>query len=127
MNPFEKYLGKEDHLQFQVCEYLNYQYPKVFWCHIPNGGKRSPFESYKAQKLGLKSGLPDLMIFKQKESYTGMIKYFISGLFIELKIKPNKPQASQILAMNELKKNGWAGGVCYSFEEAKKLIDNYLK
>ena len=43
-NPFEKFLVPEDHLQMQVARYMAMQYPKVFWCHTPNEGKRSPYE-----------------------------------------------------------------------------------
>ncbi len=48
------------------------------------------------------------------------------GLAIELKIKPNKPTESQQVALNILLVKGWKTDVCYSFEETKKAIDEYL-
>ena len=59
-NPFDKYLTKEDHLHLQVVEYLRWQYPNVLFGHWPNEGKRSPFERYKAKKLGMVKGWPDI-------------------------------------------------------------------
>ena len=46
-NPYQKYLGKEDILQSSVMNYLKLNYPNVFAIHVPNEGKRSPFERYK--------------------------------------------------------------------------------
>lgn len=128
-NPFEKYLGKEDHLQMQVAQYLNAQYPNVLWNHIPNEGKRTAFEQYKAKHFGIKAGMPDVMIFEPRLVQTpshGRHTIF-TGLAIELKIKPNKPTKSQMQVLESLRVSQWWVEVCYSFEEAKEIIDNYLR
>lgn len=122
-NPYLHFLGKEDHLQIQVLTYLSMQYPKVLWLHPPNEGKRSPFERYKAKKMGLTSGWPDIMIFKPKAG----INSFNAGLAIELKIKPNKLSDFQVRCLELLEEAGWVTEVCFDFEEAKRAIKNYME
>lgn len=119
MNPFDKFFGKEDILQRQVATYLSYQYPHVFWFHTPNEGARTAFERYKAKCFGIKSGVPDVLIFQSKNDF--------KGCAIELKIKPNRLQPSQIVCLEMLKTSGWFTQVCWNFEETKKTIDDYLK
>ena len=95
-NPYQKYLGKEDVLQSSVMNYLKLNYPNVFAIHVPNEGKRSPFERYKFKYLGGISGVPDLLIFAQNKKYC--------GLAIELKVGYNKPTESQQSCLESLKK-----------------------
>lgn len=127
-NPFDRFLTPEDHLHSQVVTYLRYQYPKVFWMHVPNEGKRSKFEQYKAKKLGITAGVPDLLIFnrgfRNRPSLSNVPDS--SGLAIELKVKPNKVTANQEACMIKLQNVGWTCKVAYSFDEAKKTIDEYL-
>jgi len=128
-NPFSKYLTKEDHLHSQIAQYLNMQYPQCLWIHCPNEGKRSVFERYKAKILGLKSGIPDFLIFEQKViEYKALnVNGGTCGLAIELKIKPNKPTLNQLLFLENFNIRKWFTVVCYSFEEAKEIIDWYLE
>lgn len=118
VNPYSKFLSAEDNLHIAVVNYLRYQYPKLFWMHPVNEGKRTKFEQYKAKELGITSGIPDILIFEQSIAF--------NGLAIELKIKPNKPTDNQIMCMKKLKDSGWWCAVSYTFDEAKKEIDNYL-
>ena len=41
---FKKYLGEEDKLQRSVVEYLKWEYPEAIFTHVPNEGRRTPFE-----------------------------------------------------------------------------------
>jgi hypothetical protein len=108
-NPFIKYAGPEDHLQHQLVTWLKLQYPKLKYHHSPNEGKRSPFERFKYQYLGSDSGFPDL-IFPSLH------------LVIELKIKPNRPTPAQEEWLDYFMAIGWRSEVCYSFEEAQKIL-----
>lgn len=108
-NPFEKFLGAEDHLHHQVIMWLKYQYPKLKYHHSPNEGKRSEFERFKYDYLGSDEGFPDLIIPAKK-------------LVIELKVKPNKPSKAQVEWLAYFKQIGWRAEVCYNFEEAQQLI-----
>lgn len=117
--PFSKYLGKEDHIQHLVMTYLNLQYPNVYAIHVPNEGKRTPFERFKFKYLGGKAGIPDVLIFRKVGEF--------NGLAIELKAPGNKPTPAQYKALNDLKDEGWNAVWCVGFEEAKETIDQYLK
>jgi hypothetical protein len=117
-NPFQKYLGKEDHLQHAVMQYLKVQYADTLAIHVPNEGKRSPFVQYKFKYLGGMQGIPDVIVFKQTASY--------AGLAIELKVKPNKPTKNQTEFLNQLSDSGWFATWVNSFEAAKEVIDQYF-
>lgn len=118
-NPFQKYLGKEDHLQHAVMQYLKIQYADTLAIHVPNEGKRSPFVQYKFKYLGGMQGIPDVIVFKQTASY--------AGLAIELKVKPNKPTKNQTEFLNQLSDSGWFATWVNSFEAAKEVIDQYFQ
>lgn len=105
----------EAQLQAVVMRYLAYQYPKVLAIHVPNEGKRSKFT---AKKMGIKAGVPDVLIFDSGKE--------CNGLAIELKVRPNSLTPRQLLFLQKLSDRGWRMRVCYSFDEAKKEIDDYL-
>ena len=46
--------------------YIKMQYPGAFAIHVPNEGKRSPFERYKFKYLGGTPGIPDILVFVSK-------------------------------------------------------------
>ncbi|KKN59947.1 hypothetical protein LCGC14_0536970 [marine sediment metagenome] len=118
-NPFDKFLSKEQILHIQVCTYLELQYPKVFFIHPHNEGKRTPYERYLADKMRIRRGAPDILIFAKRGN--------VSGLAIELKIKPNKSTQAQNDCLDKLSINGWWTKICWDFDGAKAIIDNYLK
>ena len=118
-NPFQKYLGKEDHLQHAVMQYLKAQYSGTLAIHVPNEGKRSPFVQYKFKYSGIMPGIPDVIVFKQTPSY--------AGLAIELKVKPNKPTKNQTEFLDQLSDSGWFATWVNSFEAAKEVIDQYFQ
>lgn len=76
--------------------------------------------------MGVRSGMPDVMIFNYKINKENN-KLIHTGLAIELKIKPNKPTENQLEVLGLLKKQGWQTHVCYDFDKAKSVIDNYLR
>lgn len=116
---FHKFLGKEDHEHRKVITYLQLQYPGVLFLHVPNEGRRTPFEQFKFKWLGGKAGFPDFMIFVANKHG--------NGLAIEMKVKPNKPTDAQKAWLAALHNRNYVAEVCFSFEEAKIVIDNYLK
>ncbi len=109
----------EGDLQMAVAKYLRLQYPDILWFHTPNEGKRRFLEAVRLKKMGVLSGVSDILIFQANKDYV--------GLAIELKIKPNSITPSQRNFQRLIMHQGWACSVCYTFEEAKKEIDNYLK
>jgi len=98
--------------------YIKMQYPGAFAIHVPNEGKRSPFERYKFKYLGGTAGVPDILIFQAKTNY--------SGLAIELKVGYNKPTENQLNCLERLKNASWDAQWCNTFDAAKNIIDNYM-
>jgi len=118
-NPFSKYLTKEDKLQNAVMLYFKTKYPDVFVIHVPNEGRRSPFERYKFKFLGGVSGVPDILCFAQNANR--------SGLAIELKVGYNKPTENQKSCLKRLKMANWATGWFNDYDEVCNFIDKYFE
>ena len=113
----------EDRLQIAVMDYLRYQYPNVLAIHVANERATSPMQGALLKRKGVTAGVPDVLIFEPKiEPY--WLEYY--GLAIELKVGKNKPTARQVEMLERFKMAAWNAHVCYSFEEAKEVIDNYL-
>ena len=87
--------------------------------HIPNGGKRDPIEAKHLKSQGVKSGVPDLSLPVARKGY--------HGLYIEMKVKPNRPTENQKNWLRALRAAGHLTAVAYDWEEAKNLIEDYLK
>jgi|TARA_R100000388_G_scaffold20878_2_gene15790 hypothetical protein len=117
-NPYEKYLGKEDKLQHRIVQLLDYEFPHVIFTHPNNEGKRTPFERFKIKYLGVKAGVPDILIFNACSGF--------NGLAIELKVGYNKPTESQARWIKQLNAVGWKAEVCRDYESAKDLIIKYM-
>ena len=107
---------KEDTLQKQVAKYLDLI--GVCWCHVANERKTSYSAGKRLKDKGVKSGVPDCLIFDTNKTYNGMA--------LELKIKPNKPTNNQINWLFYLTQRGWFTAVAYSFDDAKEYIDDYF-
>lgn len=118
-NPYAKYLGAEDKLQHAVTRYLDAAYPAVLYTHPNNEGRRTPFERYKIKLLGVKAGVPDILIFTPNDKY--------NGLAIELKVKYNKPTDKQQAWLKSLQRCKWHASVQRNLDDVIALIDNYLK
>ena len=102
------------------CNLQSRKYPELnLIFHIPNGGSRNKVEAFNLKKQGVKAGVPDLFFPVAKKGYY--------GLFIEMKVKNNKPTENQKKWLNALAEQGFLTTVCYSFEEARKTILNYLE
>lgn len=56
----------EDALQTAVMRYLDLQGPRwgFFACHVPNGGRRDAREGARLKGMGVKAGVPDILIVK---------------------------------------------------------------
>ena len=86
---------------------------------IPNGGARDIVTGAKLKAEGVVAGIPDLFLASPHGAY--------SGLFIEMKIKPNKPTAKQLEVMSNLIEQNYAVHVCYSADAAIEVITDYLR
>lgn len=68
-------LGGEDALQVSIAEYLHRCWPSLIWWHTPNGGARSPREGARFRRMGVRAGVPDLVIIGREGR----------AIFVELK------------------------------------------
>lgn len=123
----------EYNLQKAVCQYLNLQYPNVFYLSDTIANLKLSIPQQARNKAIQKKGFhcPDLLILEPNNSY--------KGLFIELKtatpyklngeIKASSKdhlinQQHTILKLNE---KGYKSFFAWEFETIIKEIDNYLK
>ena len=105
---------------FRWAEFAEVQYEELkLMYHVPNEGKRSRIAGARLKDQGLKSGVPDVCL---PTAHGGYI-----GLYIEMKVKPNKPTENQKQWLRKLREQGHLTAVCYSWEEAKQLIEQYIK
>lgn len=118
-NPFHKYLTKEDRLQNAVINYFRINYPDAFVIHVPNEGKRTPFERFKFKHLGGVAGVPDILCFAKNENK--------GGLAMELKVGYNKPTEGQKRCLKHLKNANWEVAWFNNYEETCNFIDKYFK
>lgn len=85
---------------------------------IPNGSNKSMAQAVKFKAEGLKAGVPDIFLaIPIGGSY---------GLFIEMKSPKGKLSENQKEWIALLLSSGYKCAVCYSFDEAKKVITEYL-
>jgi len=85
---------------------------------IPNGGHRNVVVAKKLKAEGVRAGVPDLFLPVARGRF--------HGLFIEMKVKPNRPSPEQTELMAQLEKQGFGVGVCYTSAEAEAVLREYL-
>lgn len=77
--------------------------------HVPNGGKRSKGEAGKMKAMGVKKGVPDLVLPFRSGIY--------SGLAIEVKAPGEKTTLEQDEWLADFDGDGYLTGVVYSLDE----------
>ena len=87
---------------------------------IPNGGARDKVTGGKLKAEGVRAGVPDLFLAVP----SGMF----AGLFLELKVKPNRPRTNQMEWMQRLRQRGYKVVVCYdTVQSVIDAIESYLE
>lgn len=108
---------QEQKALIEWCTALGYPYTLLF--AIPNGGGRSKAEAGKFKAEGVKSGVPDLFLPVARGSS--------HGLFIEMKARGGRLDVKQKVWQSELLEQGYCVETCWGWEEARQVIDTYLK
>lgn len=94
-------------------------YPELIMLYaVPNGGLRNKLEAVNLKRQGVVAGVPDLCLAVPKGKY--------HGLYIEMKVHPNKTTQQQDIWLYNLSRYGYAVAVCYGCVSAKKTIEKYL-
>lgn len=88
-----------------------------------NEGKRSNFEQFLAKYLGMRPGIPDLLIFEPRQGE----ERFYTGLALEVKVHGNKPTPNQVEFIEDLRRKGWMVHVVHSLEEAVMVTREYAQ
>jgi VRR-NUC domain. len=87
--------------------------------HVPNGGKRGIAEAARFRRMGVKSGVPDLVLPVANGGY--------HGLYIELKAHGGSVSPTQEIWLKRLRQQGYAAFVCVGADEAIHVITKYLE
>lgn len=90
---------------------------------IPNGGARHPAVAGKLKAEGVKAGVPDLFL-PVPRNVQGIA---FNGLFIEMKAGRNKPTPPQVQWIMRLSQHGYRVAVCWGWEAAREVIEEYLR
>jgi hypothetical protein len=119
-------------LHKQVCQYLRMQYPNVlFNSDMAGSMKLTIGQAVQIKSLRSNRGFPDIVIYEPRG--------ICHGLFIELKnegtklykkdnMTPTTPHILEQMEMQtELQQRGYRCSFAIGFDEAKIIIDNYLK
>ena len=126
-------------IQIQVADYLRLRYPNVlFHSDYGSGIRLTPGQAVKQKRLqGGRRAWPDLFIAESKVDPIDLIKY--SGLMIELKrpdvkiykkngeLVANEHIREQAALLEELRRRGYIAEFACGFDEAKKIIDEFLR
>lgn len=104
---------------FQWAMWNTQKFPELsLLYHVPNGGRRDKKEAVSLKRQGVKAGVPDLFLPVARDGYF--------GLYIELKVGRNKTTDLQKKWIKDLIEQGYIVEVCYGWQEAKELIEEYL-
>lgn len=131
---------KESDLQVMVADYLRLRYPKVlFHSDFGSGIKLTQGQAMKQKRQnGCRRGWPDMFIAEPKDTDgLGLEDEHIHGLFLELKKDGTRLHkkdgswatehiAEQAKTLQALQDRGYEAYFAVGFEQAKKLIDDYL-
>lgn len=115
LNPTTEY---QEHIAFVRWFELNYPKIKHLLMHYPSGEKREFNVGVKLKKMGVKRGIPDFFL--------AVPLIHDAGLWIELKSKKGKITKEQEFYLHDLAEHGYKTVVAYGWEEAAKIVKDYL-
>lgn len=132
---------REIDLQQQVADYIRLQYPSViFHSDFGSGIKLTMGQAIKQKRLnGGRRSWPDMFIAEPKNSGDIATTWHNNGLFIELKregtrifkkdgkLVADEHIREQFDMLHDLRARGYAAEFACGFDEAKRLIDDYMK
>jgi hypothetical protein len=87
------------------------------------GGSRHPAEAKKLRQMGVRQGIPDLLLPHAMPDASGGASW---GLALELKSPSGRLRDEQRWWLRRLLEQGWAVAVAYGFDEARYIIERYL-
>lgn len=112
-------LPTEDDEQRAVVQWLEVH--RVEFAHVPNGGYRTRVEAAIFRGLGVKRGVPDLIIFDRPPALPGA-----PAAAIEMKRRKGgvvSPEQREWL--EKLRQRGWAVAVCEGADQAIRVLEEW--
>lgn len=106
------YQGREDILQIEVAKVLDFK--KLLWIHVANERQTSPMRGAKLKKMGVKPGVPDILILETRPR-----------IAIELKAGRGRVGGNQDKFLKELTLAGWDCYVCYNLDSVLQVLKKY--
>ena len=111
--------SEEQERIFQWKDYFIKKYPDLEYLYaIPNGEYRPPTTAARLKRQGVKAGVSDIHLPIKRGDYI--------GLWIELKVKPNRPTEKQRQWLDGMTAHGHYAVVAYGADEAIDVIERYL-
>lgn len=87
--------------------------------HVPNERKCSPQEGARLKRMGVKAGVPDLVLPVSVGEH--------HGLYIEMKAPNGRVFETQKWWLKELTAQGYLAAVCYGWKQATDCLAMYLE
>lgn len=114
---------EESKLQQACVKWFRLQYPMYarLLFAIPNGGARNEITGSLLKAEGVVAGVPDLFLAVGRDVLAE------HGLFIEMKAPNGKVTPRQAEMHKLLTAQGYEVVVCYSFDDFKQAIEDYLR
>lgn len=109
---------KEETEQKQLIQWCKTIPELQFIFHIPNESIGGRGWLIRNRQMGVRSGIPDLMLPIPMNGY--------HGLFVELKAEGGRVSPHQQKWLDALNQLGYLAVVAYGWEEAKKIILDYV-
>lgn len=101
------------------CNNFKMYAPELEWIFaVPSGGHRHKKVATYMKIEGAKAGVPDLLLL--------CARFDFHGLGIEMKSTTGRVREVQWKWTGHLSEEGYLIGICYSFEEARDLLLDYL-
>lgn len=106
--------------QANTCEWFHYQFPQYrkHLFAIPNGGARHKAVAGKLRAEGVVAGVADLFLMVARHGF--------HGLFIEMKAEGGRLTECQIAFKGRAEAQGYKHAVCWSADEARAVLTEYL-
>lgn len=118
--PKKTSLNESEHeIQSKFVKWFREEYPDLIVFSVPNGTLTSIGIAKKMVREGALKGVPDLFIPHPHGYY--------HGFFIEFKSKTGILRQEQKDIINILESEGYKVAVCRSFEDAKNLVERYIR
>ena len=112
-------MNSESFEQKQLIQWCRTRPELQFLFHIPNESVGGQGWQIRNRQLGVRSGVPDLMLPIPSQGYHGM--------FIEMKTKTGRVSENQKRWLSALNGFGYLAVVAYGWEDARCKILDYLQ